>query len=153
MPVAHGPGETEFTRILYLAHSKANDRVICIKAALVAPYKQAKFIAVFGNNEGEKLYLKETIEEFGGEIHEYCYKGRIGGRDIYMTHIQHSVGEIAASQQYDLLVYGHTHKQDIRTVGKTLIVNPGECTDWLTGLGMVVILDLKDMSYRVVTVC
>lgn len=56
---------------------------------------------------------------------------------------------IAASRIYDLLIYGHTHKQDIRRVDRTLIVNPGEATDWITGSARVVILDLKDMSHTV----
>jgi len=108
-----------------------------------------KFIAVFGNNAGEKLFLKSTIEHFGGEIHEYCYKGQIGGKEIYMTHTDHNVEEIAQSQMYDLLIYGHTHKQDIRQVGKTLIVNPGESTDWITNAAQIVLLNLDDMTCQI----
>jgi putative phosphoesterase len=102
---------------------------------------------VFGNNDGERLHLKATVEGFGGEIHEYCYKGDLAGRKIYMTHTNHNVEEVAKSQMYDLVIYGHTHRQDIRRVGKTLIVNPGEATDWITGSARVVIVDLADMSH------
>jgi len=49
----------------------------------------------------------------------------------------------------DRLVYGHTHRPDIRRVGRTLIINPGEATDWITGSARVGILDLSDMSHRV----
>jgi predicted phosphodiesterase len=34
-------------------------------------------------------------------------------------------------------------------VGKTLIINPGEATDWVTGSARIVILDLADMSHTV----
>lgn len=134
-------------RVEYVLHG--GDIVSPFTAKAFADLRTAKFIAVFGNNEGEKLFLKSTIEDFGGEIHEYCYKGELGGKNIYMTHTHHNVDAIAKSQIYDLLIYGHTHEQDIRQVGKTLIVNPGECTDWLTGSAHVVLLQLDDMSYEI----
>jgi putative phosphoesterase len=130
----------------YVLH--AGDIISPFTARAFAALKTRKFVAVFGNNEGEKLFLKSTIESFGGEIHEYCYKGQIGGKHIYMTHTDHHVEEVATSQMYDILIYGHTHKQDIRQVGKTLVINPGETTDWLTGSPQVMIVNLDDMSYR-----
>jgi len=66
-----------------------------------------------------------------------------------MTHTDHNVEEIAQSQMYDLLIYGHTHKQDIRQVGKTLIVNPGESTDWITNAAQIVLLNLDDMTCQI----
>jgi putative phosphoesterase len=129
--------------------SHAGDIVALFTAKAFSELRGVKFIAVFGNNDGEKLFLKRTIESFGGEIHEYCYKGELAGRSVYMTHTDHNVEEVAASQRYDLLVYGHTHQQDIDKVGGTLIINPGEATDWLAGSARVVILDLNDMSYAV----
>ncbi len=109
----------------------------------------AKFIAVYGNNDGEKLMLKRTVEGFGGEIHEYCYKGELAGRRICMMHTDHLAEDAVKSQLYDLVIYGHTHHPDIRREGRTLVVNPGEATDWLTGSGHLAIVDLKDMTHRI----
>ena len=89
------------------------------------------------------------MEGFGGEIHEYCYKGEIEGRKICMMHTDHLAEDAVRSQLYDLVIYGHTHHPDIRREGRTLVVNPGEATDWITGSGHVVIVDLKDMSHAV----
>lgn len=108
----------------------------------------ARFIAVYGNNDGEVMYLKSTINGFGGDIHEYCFKGELAGKKIYMTHTQHNIDDIAKTQDYDLVIYGHTHKQDIRRQGKSLIINPGECTDWITGTSHVVLLETDDMTSR-----
>ena len=69
-----------------------------------------------------------------------------------MTHVPSTLDEVISSGEYDLVIYGHTHKQDIRKVGNTLVVNPGESTDWLTGKSNVVILELKDMTYKVVPI-
>lgn len=109
----------------------------------------AKFIAVFGNNDGEKLLLKRAVEGFGGEIHEYCYKGQIDGRKICMMHTDHLAEDAVKSQLHDLVIYGHTHHPDLRREGRTLVVNPGEATDWITGSSHVVIVDLKDMTHTV----
>ena len=127
----------------------AGDIVAPFTAKAFAQLQGVKFVAVYGNNDGEKLQLRRTVEDFGGEIYEYCYKGELAGRKVYMTHTDHNVEEVAASQRHDLLVYGHTHQQDIRRVGKTQIINPGEATDWITGSARVVILDLNDMSHTV----
>jgi predicted phosphodiesterase len=44
------------------------------------------------------------------------------------------------------VIHGHTHHAETRRVGRTLIINPGEATDALTGSARVVILDLDAMS-------
>lgn len=137
-------------QVRYVLH--AGDIISPFTAKAFADVGGAEFIAVFGNNEGEKLFLKSTIEQFGGQIHEYAYKGTLGGRKIFMTHVPTTLEEVAQSGGYDLVIYGHTHKQDIRRVGKTLVVNPGEVTDWLTNKSSLVILELDDMSYEVIKI-
>jgi putative phosphoesterase len=128
----------------YVLH--AGDIVAPFTTLAFAELPGVKFIAVYGNNDGEKLHLKDVVEGFGGEIHEYCYKSELAGKKIYMTHTDHNIEAIAKSQMYDLVIYGHTHRQDIRRLGRTLIVNPGESTDWITGAGHVAIVDLADMT-------
>ena len=131
-------------KVKYVLH--AGDIVSPFTAKAFSKLETAKFIAVFGNNEGEKLFLSETINKFNGEIHEHCLKTTIADRRIYMTHVHFDVEEIAKSQMYDLVIYGHTHLHDIRQVEKTLIINPGEATDWITAKPTLVILDPKEMT-------
>ena len=107
-----------------------------------------QIIAVFGNNDGEKLALRKAFDTIGGEIHEYCFKGTLAGKKIYMTHVPCDIEEIIACQEFDIVIYGHTHRQDIRQVGKTLVINPGEATDWVTGTGKLVILETETMEYQ-----
>lgn len=137
-------------KVEYILH--AGDIISPFSAKAFAEVKGAVFISVFGNNEGERLFLRQTIEEFDGQIHEYAYRGQIAGRRIFMTHVPTTIDEVVQSGGFDLVIYGHTHKQDIRRVGDTLIINPGEATDWLTGKGCLVILELNDMSYEVVSI-
>ncbi|MCJ7643470.1 MAG: metallophosphoesterase family protein, partial [Candidatus Aminicenantes bacterium] len=36
-------------------------------------------------------------------------------------------------QTYDVLVFGHTHKAEVRREGGVVVVNPGEAGGWLHG--------------------
>lgn len=132
--------------VQYILH--AGDMVSPFTAKAFGNVKGAKLINVFGNCDGEKEYLKTTIEQIGGENFEKVYKGQIAGRKIFMTHKPDNIDRAIESGEYDLVIYGHTHKQDIRRAGQTLIINPGETTDWITGESFVVVLDLDDMSYE-----
>ncbi|UCD50745.1 MAG: metallophosphoesterase [Phycisphaerales bacterium] len=112
---------------------------------LFAELSGCRVIAVYGNCDSERLSLRAAVEAMGGEIHDRVYAGRIDGRAIYMTHIPHGIEQVVRSEAYDLVVYGHTHQQDIRRIGKTLIVNPGAARNWM-GAAEAVIVDLADMS-------
>jgi len=136
-------------KVSYIFH--AGDIVSPFTAKAFAEVQGAKFIAVFGNCDGEKLVLKQTIEAFGGEIHERTYTGQIEQKRIFMTHVPTMLDEVIDSGHYDIVIYGHTHKRDIRKIGSTLVINPGEATDWITGTSFVVILDLDALSCEVVS--
>jgi len=131
-------------QVQYVLH--AGDIVSQYTARAFGNLKNAKFIAIFGNNDGEKFVLKKIIEGFGGEIHQDPYTGQIADKKIFMTHKPSILDEIIASGRYDIIIYGHTHIRDIRTVGKTLIINPGEATDWVCGKGNLVVLDINSMT-------
>lgn len=136
-------------KVDYIFH--AGDMVSPFTARAFAQVGGAKFIAVFGNCDGEKLFLASAINDFGGEIHQNVYTGDIDGRRIFMTHIPSTLDEVADSGKFDLVIYGHTHRQDVHKAGKTLVINPGETTDWITGKSAVVVLELDDMSYEIIS--
>ena len=110
-------------KVDYVFH--AGDIISPFAAKAFSEVKGSKFIAVFGNNDGEKLILASTIKGFGGEIYEGPHTTETAGRKIFITHKPGALDEVISSGRYDLVIYGHTHKQDIRTVGKTLVINPG----------------------------
>ncbi len=137
----------------------ATERVECVLHAgditsastveLFAELPQARLVAVFGNCDADRASLRTAIGAVGGETPGDHYKGRLDGRAIYMVHVPDSVGTAAHSGAYDLVVYGHTHRQDIRRAGRTLVVNPGPATNRLGQPAYVVILDTVDMSTAV----
>jgi predicted phosphodiesterase len=51
----------------------------------------------------------------------------------------------------DFLIYGHTHKSDIRRAGRTLIINPGEAGGWLSGRCTAVVLDPESREAEILS--
>ncbi len=127
----------------------AGDMITATAAQMFSELAGVRFIAVFGNCDLDRSALRSTVEGFGGEIHEGVYQGRVDGKMLCMAHAPEALRQNAESGQFDLIVYGHTHRDDIRQIGNTLIVNPGEATDAKTGLGQVVVLDTADLSLAI----
>ena len=130
-------------KVSYIFH--AGDIESGDTAEMFAGVNGAKFIAVFGNCDMERAELAEAIARFGGEISE-TYEGEIGNRRIFMAHKPELSQVAIESGKFDLVIYGHTHKLDIRKVGLTLIVNPGTARRWQMGHPHVVIVELDNMT-------
>ncbi len=113
---------------------------------LVAPFVsrplkelKSEFVAVFGNNDGEKFGLKDV---FGEKIHRPPYPFNYMGKKILVLHEPDNIEILRSSGYFDLIVYGHTHEIDIRK-GRSIVINPGECGGWLYGKRTVAIFDFE----------
>ena len=67
-----------------------------------------------------------------------------------MFHKNDVIAELAKSQSYDVIIYGHTHHKDLYEEGKTTVINPGECGGWLTGKSTIAVLDSIDLNVRMI---
>jgi putative phosphoesterase len=108
----------------------------------LASVDHIKFIGVFGNCDCDKSALESIVNSHKGEIQEGAYRGEIGYKKLLMAHDPRVLGNMPISGDFDLIVYGHTHVQDIRREGNTLIINPGH--SW------AVIVDLDSMDYETI---
>ena len=106
---------------------------------------------VFGNNDGDKLALIDFFKG-KGTFHGQFADLTISGRRIAMIHgiNQIECQAIASSGLFDVLVTGHTHQKETRTLGKTLLINPGETCGYLSGQSTVVLLDLQNLKTQTV---
>ncbi len=100
-------------------------------------------LAVFGNNDGERVVLAERFEL--GEIHPNLAAIELAGRRIAAVHYPELAEPLAASGDYDLVVYGHTHQVDERRQ-RALLLNPGEVGGWMTGRSTAAIVDLESLA-------
>jgi len=104
---------------------------------------------VFGNNDGDKLYLQEKFKGIG-ELYPEPYQTSLNHKNIVMLHKEELINALAESHKYEVIIYGHTHRTDLRKIGKTLIVNPGECGAWLTGKSTIGLLDLTNLEAKII---
>ena len=106
--------------------------------------------AVFGNCDGETIGLTNTINTFG-KIKEPPYVFRFRELEFLMIHTHFSLDKFIRSDLYDVIVYGHTHRPEVRKAGRSLVINPGEAGGWVTGTCSAALLDLETLSARIVT--
>ncbi len=104
---------------------------------------------VFGNNDGDKIYLQEKFKGIG-ELYPSSYKMSLNHKNIIMLHQEELINALAESQKYDVIIYGHTHHTDLRKIGKTIIINPGECGGWLTGKSTIALFDLTNLKAEII---
>ena len=71
-------------------------------------------------------------------------------KNIVILHKEGLIDALAESQKYEVIIYGHTHRTDLRKIGKTLIINPGECGGWLSGKSTIALLDLKNLKAEII---
>ncbi|NCO36503.1 MAG: metallophosphoesterase [Armatimonadetes bacterium] len=120
----------------------------------IAPFTAAPFVelgcrmtGVFGNNDGEKRLLREKFAPVG-EIHDVAARLELAGRSICVVHEPYVLDALVASGAFDLIVYGHTHKLDVRA-GRTVVLNSGEAGGWVTKRCTVATVDLTSMAVDV----
>ncbi|HHT9110931.1 MAG TPA: metallophosphoesterase [Candidatus Brocadiaceae bacterium] len=98
---------------------------------------RAKFIGVFGNNDGERKGLLTVCKD----IHDPPFDIMLDNKHIIVTHTIDSLYK--RSLEYtDIVIYAHTHIPEIKRE-RTLFINPGECGGWLYGKNTVAILDIE----------
>ncbi|GAB4308510.1 MAG: metallophosphoesterase [Methanobacteriaceae archaeon] len=123
---------------------------------LIAPFTvkefsrlENEFIAVFGNNDGEREGLKEAYQDLC--ILEDFKEIEIANKRFGIIHGNNEslVDALSKSGKYDVIIRGHTHKLDIKE-GKTLLINPGEACGYVTGEKTVVLLEPQTLNYQVV---
>jgi len=106
---------------------------------------------VFGKNDGDPSGLRTKAQgAMGLEIFESPHSFDIGGKRILLVHDLADMTE-RSIEQHEIVVHGHVHKQEMKTRGNTLIVNPGESCGWVHGKPSAAILDLDTLQVEFLT--
>ncbi|MBI4822628.1 MAG: metallophosphoesterase [Nitrospirae bacterium] len=108
---------------------------------------KAKLTGIFGNNDGDRLLLKEKSE---GNIYNQPHMLSISNKKIVMVHEPELVEALAQSSEFDIVIYGHTHTPDIRNLKNTLIINPGKVAKLHKGKSTLALLNLKSMCAEII---
>ena len=105
--------------------------------------------AVYGNCDGEKAGLAAALAPFGA-IEEAPAVFDAAELRILVTHLDSTISKYIKEKKYDVVVFGHTHKPEIRRAGRTLVVNPGETGGWVNGRSTVALLDTDEISAEII---
>jgi hypothetical protein len=111
---------------------------------------RSPLVGVFGNNDGDRIYLTQRFAGIG-TLHPGYHVFEVDGLRTVLMHEPKSIDALVASGRLDLIVYGHTHEVDVRP-GRPAVVNPGEACGWLTGRSTAVLFDTRAMTGEVVEV-
>ncbi len=98
---------------------------------------------VFGNNDGDRLLIKEKFDEIGAQCCGDFGDLEIDGKRIALIHgtYEPPVTALAESGDFDIVIRGHTHHAGVTKINETLLINPGETAGVLTGKRTVALLD------------
>jgi hypothetical protein len=97
---------------------------------------------VFGRNDGDPEGIRSFAEQgMGQELFESPHSIKFGEHKVLIVH---DIGDVSERSvlAHGIVIHGHTHLQEMKTRGETLIVNPGEGCGWLYGSPSAAILDL-----------
>ncbi|HTE46680.1 MAG TPA: metallophosphoesterase [Gemmatimonadaceae bacterium] len=112
---------------------------------------QVTLAGVFGKNDGDPQGIVSRAQAgFGAEIFESPHSVEIGGRRLLLVH---DIGDVnkRSVQSHEIVIHGHTHQQEMKTRGETLIINPGEACGWIYGTPSAAILDLDSRHVEFIT--
>lgn len=115
----------------------------------------APITAVFGNNDGDRSLLEKKSSAYPHlRIAGTFARIDAGGMRIALVHGNDPVllETLAGCTSIDLLVYGHTHRPEVREQVSLLIVNPGEVYGHLTGRSTVALVDTTKRSAEIVEI-
>lgn len=109
---------------------------------------EALLVGVFGNNDGDRLYLTQRFKGIG-TLHTDVHELTIDGIRAILMHEPKAIDALVESRMYELVVYGHTHAVDLRE-GRTVVINPGEACGWLSGRATAVVFDTETMRPQLI---
>lgn len=116
---------------------------------------EAPLTGVFGNNDGDRALLARksaasTMLKIGGTFARLD----LGGMRIAILHGDDLglLETLSSCSSLDLLVYGHTHRPEVRWQGTLLVVNPGEVFGHLTGKSTIALVDTGKRDAEIVEI-
>ncbi len=110
------------------------------------------FFGVYGNNDGERVMLKQVLGQIC-DIPGLELIKEIDGKKIFASHMPtpETIDALAKSKKFDIILRGHTHEIINKKYDNgVLVVNPGEACGYLTGKATFAIIDTQKMEAEII---
>ncbi len=112
------------------------------------------FFGVFGNNDGERIFLKQNLGQICDIVGLELIK-EFEGKRIFAAHMlkQETIDALMNSGKFDIILSGHTHEiVKKKNDNGVLVVNPGEACGYLTGKATFAIIDTNKMDIEIIEI-
>jgi putative phosphoesterase len=115
---------------------------------------KSRMIGVLGNNDAERIALRDRFAEAGHEIRGRFADVKVDNLRIALIHGDEDemLKSLIDSGGYDVVAFGHTHQAQVIKEGHTLVINPGEICGYLTGKSTFAVLDTTERSARLISI-
>lgn len=104
---------------------------------------------VFGNNDLERASLEDAIGRYGFQFADPPLTLEWHNRKTIVVHEPVDLEGIDLST-CDLALHGHTHIKTILYEEGQLTFNPGECAGMIEGYNAIGVIDLADLSHKII---
>lgn len=126
----HGHLRNTIEAIHHLESSKVDTVIHCGdigSKTIVELFSQWPTHFVFGNIDQQEDELRAAMSAGGHHCHDRFGSVELEGKHVAFLHGDNAAKwqETANNGQWDLVCYGHTHKAEMRMIGRTLLLNPG----------------------------
>ncbi len=115
----------------------------------IRDFYSGKLVGIFGNNDGEKVFLSKIFEVYHWEIYDPPKLIEIENKKFLLFHSLSEFDKI--DFKVDYVFFAHTHRIHIKK-GNTTLINPGELCGYLTGNSTFVIIDIDKNEEVIVEV-
>jgi hypothetical protein len=115
---------------------------------------KSPMIGVFGNNDGDRQRLVAQFAEHGRLSLRGTFAAvAAGGMTVGLLHgdDRELLQALAGRKAFDIVIHGHTHQAEVRNLGGTLVVNPGEVCGYLTGRPTIAVLDTATRDVELIS--
>ena len=96
---------------------------------------------IFGNNDGDREFLRERFAD--AEFYNGPRTFNLQGKRAICMHEPILIKELMASDGYDMIAYGHTHRAKVEVFHKTILLNPGEASGLITDRPSIALWDTQ----------
>lgn len=105
---------------------------------------------VFGNNDQEQASLLQACVQHGFQFQNPPLLLNWHQRQIIVVHDPLEFdGHL--QDHHQLALHGHTHRHRDEVAGQTRFFNPGECAGHMRGLNQIGLVDLDNLSTKILT--
>ena len=122
--------------------------IVSVNSADLFRALDAEMIITFGNCDLDRSDLRVILND-KAEFYDEFYDGKIGNKKIFMVH-KPNHEDFYSQKDFDLIIHGHTHRLEMKNLGDSVLINPGEVVGRRTGRATIVIYDLDSSERKVV---